>query len=228
MSKKLLLIAVLLALGLAFYFFDLHQWLTLDSLKQGQQQFAQWRAKAPLLVGLLFTLLYILVTGLSLPGAAILSLAAGAMFGLLWGSVIVSFASSIGATLAFLVARYLLSDWVRERFGERLQSVDRGIERDGPFYLFALRLVPVFPFFLINILMGLTRIKPWTFYWVSQLGMLPATLVYVNAGTQLARVSELSDILSLPLVLSFVMLGLFPLLAKRLLHWIKQFRSRPE
>ena len=228
MSKKLLLIAALLALGLAFYLFDLNQWLTLDSLKQGQQQFAQWQAKAPLLVGLLFTLLYIVVTGLSLPGAAILSLAAGALFGLLWGSLIVSFASSIGATLAFLVARYLLSDWVRRRFGERLQSVDRGIEREGVFYLFALRLVPVFPFFLINILMGMTRIKPWTFYWVSQLGMLPATLVYVNAGTQLARVNELSDILSLPLVLSFVILGLFPLLAKRLLEWIKQFRSRPE
>lgn len=225
MRRKLFLVAILLALGLAFFYFDLQQWLTLDSLKQGQQQFAQWQHQSPLLVSLLFTLFYILVAALSLPGAAILSLAAGALFGLLWGAIIVSFASSIGATLAFLVARYLLGDWARRHFGERLQAVDRGIEREGAFYLFALRLVPVFPFFLINILMGLTRIRPRTFYWVSQLGMLPATVVYVNAGTQLARIRQLSDILSPPLVLSFVLLGFFPLLAKWLLQWLKRLRS---
>ena len=225
MRKKLLLVAILLALALAFYIFDLHQWLTLESLKQGQAQFEQWRRESPLLVGLLFTLLYILVTGLSLPGAAIMSLAAGALFGLLWGTVIVSFASSIGATLAFLVSRYLLHDWVQRRFGRRLQAVNRGIEREGAFYLFALRLVPVFPFFLINILMGLTRIKTWTFYWVSQIGMFAATLVYVNAGTQLGQVSSLSDILSLELLLSFVLLGLFPLLAKWTLNWIQRRRG---
>lgn len=224
MRKKLLLITVLLALGLAFYFFDLHQWLTLDSLKQGQAQFEQWRQASPLLVGLLFTLLYILITGLSLPGAAIMSLAAGALFGLLWGAVIVSFASSIGATLAFLVSRFLLHDWVQQRFGGRLQAVNRGVERDGAFYLFALRLVPIFPFFLINILMGLTRIKTWTFYWVSQVGMLAATLVYVNAGTRLGQVSGPSDILSPGLLLSFVLLGLFPLLAKWTLNWIQRRR----
>ncbi|WP_346837108.1 TVP38/TMEM64 family protein [Microbulbifer sp. SAOS-129_SWC] len=225
MRRKLILIAILLTLALAFYHFDLQQWLTLESLKAGQQQFAQWQRQSPLLVGVLFSLIYILVTALSLPGAAILSLAAGALFGLLWGTLIVSFASSIGATLAFLVARFLLGDWVRGHFGQRLQAIDRGIEKEGAFYLFTLRLVPVFPFFLINILMGLTRIKPWTFYWVSQLGMLPATIVYVNAGTRLARITQLSDILSAPLILSFVLLGLFPLLAKWLLQWLRQFRS---
>ncbi|WP_323845010.1 TVP38/TMEM64 family protein [Microbulbifer magnicolonia] len=225
MSKKILLLGVLLALGLAFYLFDLHQWLTLEKLKAGRAQFQQWQAASPILVGLLFTIFYIVVTGLSLPGAAILSLAAGAIFGLLWGTVIVSFASSIGATLAFLVSRYLLQDWAQQRFGRRLGAIHAGIEREGAFYLFALRLVPVFPFFLINILMGLTRIKTWTFYWVSQLGMLAATLVYVNAGTQLGRVERLGDILSPQLLLSFVLLGLFPLLAKYFLNWLKRRRA---
>nr|WP_255771540.1 TVP38/TMEM64 family protein [Microbulbifer guangxiensis] len=218
----------MLALATAFFVFDLNEWLTLERLKEGQAQFAAWQKESPLIVGLLFTLLYIAVTGLSLPGAAILSLAAGALFGLLWGTVIVSFASSIGATLAFLAARYLLHDWVQARFGERLQAINRGVEREGTFYLFALRLVPVFPFFIINILMGLTRIRTWTFYWVSQLGMLPATVVYVNAGTQLAHIESLGDILSPPLILSFALLGAFPLLAKWALRAIKRFKSARE
>ncbi|WP_237057584.1 TVP38/TMEM64 family protein [Microbulbifer sediminum] len=226
MTKKLLLIAVLLTVGIAFFAFDLNQYLTLESLKQGQAQFAQWQRQSPLLVALLFAALYILVTALSLPGAAIMSLAAGALFGLLWGSVITSFASTIGATLAFLVSRYLLHDWVQARFGDRLEAIHRGMEREGAFYLFALRLVPVFPFFIINIVMGLTRIPTWTFYWVSQLGMLPATFVYVNAGTQLAQVDSPGDILSPGLVLSFVLLGLFPLLAKKVLNAIERYRAR--
>ncbi|KUJ84171.1 MULTISPECIES: TVP38/TMEM64 family protein [Microbulbifer] len=228
MTKKLLLIAGISALVVAFFLFDLNEWLTLDRLKQGQNQFAAWQAESPLLVGLLFTLLYILVTGLSLPGAAIMSLAAGALFGLLWGTVIVSFASSIGATLAFLVARYLLHDWVQTRFADRLQAINRGVEQEGAFYLFALRLVPVFPFFIINILMGLTRIRTWTFYWVSQVGMLPATVVYVNAGTQLAHIESLGDILSPGLVFSFVLLGTFPLLAKWALKAIKRLKAKGE
>ncbi|MFC6632458.1 TVP38/TMEM64 family protein [Microbulbifer taiwanensis] len=225
MAKKLSLIAILLALGLVFYLLDLHQWLTLEQLKQGQAQFEQWRQAAPILVGLLFALFYVLITGLSLPGAVILTLAAGALFGLFWGTVIVSFASSIGATLAFLVSRFLLRDWVQHRFAGRLQAINRGVEREGAFYLFALRLVPIFPFFLINILMGLTRIGTWTYYWVSQLGMLAATAVYVNAGTQLGRLESLGDILSPQLLLSFVLLGIFPLLARRLLRWIKHYRA---
>ncbi|WP_237063341.1 MULTISPECIES: TVP38/TMEM64 family protein [Microbulbifer] len=226
MTKKIVLIALLLLLGIGFFAFDLNQYLTLESLKQGQAQFAQWQRQSPLLVALLFAALYILVTALSLPGAAIMSLAAGALFGLLWGSVITSFASTFGATLAFLVSRYLLHDWVQARFGDRLEAIHRGMAREGAFYLFALRLVPVFPFFIINIVMGLTRIPTWTFYWVSQLGMLPATFVYVNAGTQLAQVDSPGDILSPGLVLSFVLLGVFPLLAKKVLNAIERYRAR--
>lgn len=226
MRKKILLIAVLLFLVLAFFALDLHRWLTLDSLKAGQVQFAQWQSAYPVLVALLFGLFYILVTGLSLPGASIMTLAGGALFGLFWGTLIVSFASSIGATIAFLISRYLLRDWAQGRFGERLGAVNRGVEREGAFYLFALRLVPAFPFFLINILMGLTRIKTWTFYWVSQLGMLAGTLVYVNAGTQLRRIESLGDILSWQLLLSFALLGLFPLLAKLFLNWLKRRRAQ--
>lgn len=225
MSKKVLLIAALLAAGLAFYWLDLHQWLTLENLKRQQQQFETWRDASPLAMGLLFTAVYILVTGLSVPGAIILSLAVGALFGLFWGTLIASFASSLGATIAFLTSRYLLHDWVQWRFGGRLRAVYRGMERDGRFFLFALRLVPVFPFVLINILMGLTRIRIWPFYWISQVGMLPATMIYVNAGTQLGRIDGLSDILSPELVLSFALLALFPLLARWLLNLVRRERT---
>ncbi|MCW8125671.1 TVP38/TMEM64 family protein [Microbulbifer halophilus] len=225
MGRKFLLIAALLALGLAFYSFDLHHWLTLDNLKQQQQQFIDWRQQSPILVGLLFFGLYILVTGVSLPGAIIMSLAVGALFGLWWGTLIASFASSIGATIAFLVSRYLLHDWVQQRFGGRLRAIHLGMEREGRFFLLALRLVPIFPFVLINILMGLTHIRTWPFYWVSQIGMLPVTVVFVNAGTQLGQVETLSDILSPELILSFALLGLFPLLARWLLGLIKRRRA---
>ncbi|WP_444936448.1 TVP38/TMEM64 family protein [Microbulbifer sp. JMSA004] len=225
MSKKILLVAAIVVLVVAFYVLDLHHWLSLEKLKDGAEDFKRWQMSSPLLVGFLFLVFYILVTGLSLPGAAILTIAAGALFGLFWGTVIVSFASSIGATLAFLMARYLFRDYIQGRFSERLQVVNKGVEREGAFYLFALRLVPAFPFFLINILMGLTHIKAWTFYWVSQLGMLAGTIVYVNAGTQLMRVENLKDILSLPLLLSFVLLGVFPLIAKYALNWLKRRRQ---
>ncbi|MCO1334374.1 TVP38/TMEM64 family protein [Microbulbifer sp. OS29] len=225
MNKKILLVAVIVVLVITFYGLDFHHWLSLDKLKVGAKGFQQWQSTSPLLVGLLFFVFYVVVTGLSLPGAAILTIAAGALFGLFWGTVIVSFASSVGATLAFLMARYLFRDSVQGRFSERLQVINTGIEREGAFYLFALRLVPAFPFFLINVLMGLTHIKVWTFYWVSQLGMLAGTVVYVNAGTQLARVENLKDILSLPLLLSFILLGIFPLIAKYALSWFKRRRQ---
>ncbi|MFS1523480.1 TVP38/TMEM64 family protein [Microbulbifer sp. 2304DJ12-6] len=225
MGKRILLVSAILVLVIAFYAFDLDQWLMLNKLQEGTDKFMQWKDASPLLVGLLFALFYILVTGLSLPGAAILTIAAGAVFGLYWGTLIVSFSSSIGATLAFLVARYLLRDFVQERFAVRLKMVNEGIEREGAFYLFALRLVPVFPFVLINILMGLTHIRVSTFYWVSQLGMLAATIVYVNAGTQLARIDNLKDIASPELLLSFALLGVFPLLAKYVLNWVKRRRA---
>ncbi len=221
--KKILLLVIGLLVA-AFFTFDLHQLLTLEGLKNGLSQFEQWRDSEPLLVGGGFFALYVAVTALSLPGAAVMTLAAGALFGLWWGLLIVSFASSIGALLAFLVSRYLLRDKVQARFGSRLQAINDGVARDGAFYLFTLRLVPVFPFFLINLLMGLTPIRAITYYWVSQLGMLAGTLVFVNAGTQLAQLESLSGILSPALLISFALLGLFPLLAKWVLGMVQKRR----
>jgi pyruvate/2-oxoglutarate dehydrogenase complex dihydrolipoamide dehydrogenase (E3) component/uncharacterized membrane protein YdjX (TVP38/TMEM64 family) len=222
--KKLLILASLAVIAGAFFMLDLHQWLTLEGFKSGLGQFEQWRSQFPLLMAGGFFLLYVVVTALSLPGAAVMTLAAGALFGLLQGTLLVSFASTIGATLAFLVSRYLLRDAVQQRFGSRLAAINRGIERDGAFYLFTLRLVPAFPFFLINLLMGLTPIKAWTFYWVSQIGMLAGTFVYVNAGTQIAQLETLSGILSPDLLISFALLGLFPLLAKKAIRLIQRRR----
>jgi pyruvate/2-oxoglutarate dehydrogenase complex dihydrolipoamide dehydrogenase (E3) component/uncharacterized membrane protein YdjX (TVP38/TMEM64 family) len=222
--RKLVIIGAILLLFVAFFVFDLDQWLTLDALKAGQASFSAWRATSPLLVTAVFFMLYVLVAALSLPGAAVLTVAAGALFGLVTGTILVSFASSIGATLAFLAARFLLRDPVQRRFGQRLKAVNDGMARDGAFYLFTLRLVPVFPFFIINLLMGLVPISVRTFYWVSQLGMLAGTIVYVNAGTQLAQIDSLSGILSPGLLFSFALLGVFPLLAKRALAWLQSRR----
>ncbi|ATG73751.1 pyridine nucleotide-disulfide oxidoreductase [Zobellella denitrificans] len=222
--KKLILLLVLLTLALLFFALGGHEWLTLEALKRHQAEFAALRGQAPWLTAAGFFLLYVLVAALSLPGAAIMTLAAGALFGLWQGLVLVSFASSLGATLAMLVARFLLRDQVQQRFGDRLKAVNDGIARDGAFYLFTLRLVPVFPFFLINLLMGLTPFPARRFYWVSQLGMLPGTLVYVNAGTQLAALDSLGGILSPALWLSFALLGIFPLLARSLVRLIQRRR----
>jgi len=221
-KSKIVLLVLIAVLVTVFFAFDLQHYLTLESLKSQQTTIADYRQTHPLLTIALYAALYIAVTGLSLPGAAILTLAGGAVFGVLWGTLIVSFASTIGATLAFLAARFLLRDWVKSRFSARLQSIDEGVSRDGAFYLFTLRLVPVFPFFMINLAMGLTPIKTKTFYWVSQIGMLAGTVVYVNAGTQLAKIDSLSGILSPALIGSFALLGLFPLLAKKMLEFIKQ------
>ena len=213
--KKPALIILIAALVAAFFAFDLGRWLTLDALKAGQAGFAAWYDASPLRVVGAYFLIYVAITALSLPGAAVMTLAGGALFGLWTGTLVVSFASSIGATLAFLVARFLLRDSVQRRFGDRLAAINAGMAKDGAFYLFTLRLVPLFPFFAINLLMGLTPIKARTFYWVSQLGMLAGTLVYVNAGTQLARIDSLAGILSPGLIASFALLGVFPLLAKK-------------
>ncbi len=224
--NRLRLLSLLIVIGLtaAFFIFDLQRFFTLEALKAQQAAIEAYRNAHPFLAALWYGLIYIAVTALSLPGAAVMTLAGGAVFGLLWGTVIVSFASSIGATLAFLVARFVLRDWVRQHFGDRLQAIDDGIRRDGPFYLFTLRLVPVFPFFVINLAMGLTAMPARTFYWVSQVGMLPGTIVYVNAGTQLARIESLGDILSPALLGSFALLGLFPWMAKWLVEKIKTRR----
>lgn len=224
MKKKLALIILVALLVIAFFAFDLHTVLTLQTLKAGQDRFAGWQQASPWLVAAGFFALYVTLTSLSVPGAAVMTIAAGAFFGLFRGTLIVSFASSIGATVAFLIARFLLRDTVQRRFGRRLTAIDQGIKRDGAFYLFTLRLVPLFPFFAVNVLMALTAIRAVTFYWVSQLGMLPATLVYVNAGTQLAEVETLSGILSPRILVSFALLGLFPLIAKRVLDAVKKRR----
>ncbi|MCW3783165.1 FAD-dependent oxidoreductase [Defluviimonas salinarum] len=197
----------------------------LDMLREQLIDLDAWRVERPLLVAALFFAAYVAVTALSLPLAVWMTLAAGALFGFGWGLVLVSFASTIGATLAFLAARYLLSDWVHGRFGNRLQAIDEGMTRDGAFYLFTLRLIPAVPFFAINLLMGLTPIKAWVFYLVSQIGMLAGTAVYVNAGTQLAQLESLSGILSPPLILSFLLLGFFPWIAKFALRLVKRRRA---
>lgn len=213
LRRILLLVVVVLGI-VAFFAFDLDRFLSLEQLKQSQATFADLHASSPLQVALAYFAVYVAATALSVPGATIITLAGGAIFGLFWGTVLVSFASSIGATLAFLVSRFVLRDGIQARFGERLKEINRGIEKDGAFYLFTLRLIPVVPFFVINLVMGLTRMKAFTFYWASQLGMLAGTVVYVNAGTQLARLDSLQGILSPALLGSFVLLGLFPLIAR--------------
>ena len=219
--KRLPILIVLVAIIIAFFYFDLGHYLTLASLKESQAQFADYYQQSPVVVIAVFFLIYVAVTGASLPGAAILTLAAGALFGLVIGTVIVSFASSIGATLAFLASRYLFRDVVRARFGDRLRAIDDGVARDGGFYLFTLRLVPAFPFFLINLLMGLTAIRVLTFYLVSQIGMLAGTVVFVNAGTQLAKIDSLAGIASPGLIASFVALGIFPWIARAVVGAVK-------
>lgn len=223
-AKRLALVALVVVLVWAFFAAGGPKWLSLEGLKSGLDQFAAWKSTSPVLFGLGFGAMYVLVAALSLPGAVILTLAAGAIFGLFWGTLIASFASTIGATVAFWSARYLLRDWVQARFGDRLKPINDGMTRDGAFYLFTLRLVPVFPFFLINLLMGLMPIRSLTFYGVSQIGMLAGTLVYVNAGTQLARIDSLAGIVSPGVTLSLVLLGVFPLVAKTVLGWLQRRR----
>nr|MBA2770980.1 FAD-dependent oxidoreductase [Sphingomonas sp.] len=218
------LVLLLAGAAAAFFVFDLGSYLSLDALKARQAELAGFVETRPAAAIRGFFLLYVAVTALSLPGAAIMTLAAGAIFGLLLGTLIVSFASAIGASLAFLFSRYILRDWVRGSFGKRAEAIDRGIAKDGAFYLLTLRLIPAFPFFLINLAMGLTAMRVATFYIVSQIGMLAGTIVYVNAGTQLAGIESTSDILSPALIGSFVLLGIFPLIAKAALGWWRRRR----
>ncbi|GAC33771.1 FAD-dependent oxidoreductase [Paraglaciecola polaris] len=223
-SKRTILVVIIAALIASFFILDLNQYLTLESLKSNQQDLAQYINANWLVAFIGYLLIYAVATALSVPGAAILTLGAGALFGFGWGLLLASFASSIGATLAFLASRFLLRDWVKNTFSKKLESIDKGIEKDGAFYLLSLRLVPIFPFFIINLVMGVTSIKTWTYYWVSQLGMLIGTAVFVNAGTQLVEINQLSDILSSDLILSFVLLGIFPILAKFILSALQQRR----
>lgn len=217
--QKIILLLIITIFIAVFFIFDLQQYFTLEYFKAQQTQIIAFYHHHPWQTALMFFTLYVIVTGLSLPGAALMTLVAGAIFGLLIGTLVVSFASSLGATLAFLVSRYLFRDTVQQRFRRQLGPINRGMEKEGAFYLFALRLVPALPFFVINLVMGLTPIKTWTFYWVSQVGMLAGTLVYVNAGTQLGQLESLSGILSADIILSFVLLGLFPLLAQKIVAY---------
>ena len=223
--KKAVLALVLIGAIAAYFIFDLGQYLSLENFKASQAEIVAAKDANPALYIAGFFLLYVAVTGLSIPGAAIMSLVAGALFGVVLGTLIVSFASTMGATLAFLSSRYLLRDWVQGKFGERLRAVDDGLEKDGAFYLFTLRLIPVFPFFVINLLMGLTRIKTGTFFWVSQIGMLPATIVFVNAGTQISRIESTAGLLSPTLIASFVALAFFPWAARGIVAIVKRSRG---
>jgi len=219
---QIILVAAVIVLLALFFAFDLQRYLSLEFLQAQRSAAVDFHHASPWLTSLGFLAAYIAITGLSLPGAAILTLAAGAIFGLALGTVIVSFASTIGATLAFLLARYLLRDVVQRRFEKQLGPINAGVRKDGAFYLFALRLVPAFPFFAINLAMGLTPLKVWTFFWVSQVGMLAGTLVYVNAGQQIGQLESLAGILSPTLILSFALLGLFPLIAKKAVDAIRK------
>lgn len=222
--KRGILLIIIVMMIAAFFIFDIGQYLTLESLKAHQQDLAGYIESNWLQAFIIYFVIYVTATALSLPGAVILTLGAGALFGLGFGLLLASFASTIGATLAFLVSRFLLRDWVKSTFSERIKAIDKGVEKDGPFYLLSLRLVPIFPFFVINLVMGVTSIKTVTYYLVSQVGMLIGTAVYVNAGTQLAEIEAVSDIASKELILSFVLLGIFPIIAKLILNFIKQKR----
>jgi len=219
------LIGVVILLLAGFYLFDLDAYFQLDYVKARYDELRVVRHAEPVLSGLAYFLIYVAVTTFSLPGAAVMTIAGGALFGLWWGSVLVSLASTAGATGAFLVARFILREEVQTRYAAPLAAVNRGIERDGPFYLFALRLVPLFPFFLVNLVMGLTPIRPRTFAWVSQLGMLPGTVVYVNAGTQLGQLSDPNGIVSPGLFLSLCLLGVFPMMSRRLTEMLRNRRA---
>ena len=213
--NKIIIVLAIIALIAIFKIYGLGDYLSLSYIKESQQNFQELYAnnRAPVIAG--YMLIYIIVTALSLPGAAVMTLAGGAIFGFITGLVAVSFSSTIGATLACFVSRFILRDWVQGKIGNKLKTVNEGVEKEGAFYLFTLRLIPVFPFWLINLGMGLTKMPLKTFYWVSQIGMLAGTAVYVNAGKELGKIDSLSGILSPTLIASFVLLGIFPLAAKK-------------
>lgn len=220
-NPRLILAAVIVAMIGAWLWFDLGRFFSIEYLKSQQAAIETWRAANPALAIGTMTALYILVTAFSLPGAALMTLAAGAIFGLWIGLAIASIASTLGATLAFLISRYLLHDWVQSKFGKKMRAINQGVEKEGAFYLFTLRLVPIFPFFIINLVMALTPMKTWTFYWVSQIGMIAGTFIFVNAGTQLAQIDSYKGLLSPGLLASLALLGVFPLVAKKIVTWMQ-------
>lgn len=226
--RRLLVATALLALIALFFAFDLGQYFRLEFFRSKQAAIGQFRRENPFAAGGIFFAAYIAITSVSVPGAAVMNLVGGAVFGVFWGTLLASFASSLGATAAFLSSRFLFRDALRRRFGERLSAIDAGLQREGAFYLFGLRLLPVFPYVLVNLLMGLTPIRTRVFYAVSQLGMLPATLVYANAGTQIATIGSLAEVLSPGLIGSLVLLGIFPLLARYAVGVARARRARAD
>lgn len=216
--KKIAVVGAIGVLIAAFWIFDLRQYLTLSYIKASREMFEMLYAERRGEMIAAYAVVYILLTSLSLPGAAVMTLLAGALFGLFIGTIVVSFASTIGATIACFTARFVLRDWIQNKFGNKLGKINEGIDREGAFYLFTLRLIPIFPFWLINLAIGITRMRLWTFYWVSQAGMLPGTIIYVNAGKELARIDSPSEIFSFRLIASFVLLGIFPITAKKLIQ----------
>ncbi len=222
-NMRFFVLALILLLVTVYFTTGAGSYLTLTSLKQNQEHLAAQFSNHPLLVSLIFGLVYVIVTALSIPGATILTLASGAIFGLLYGTIIASVASTLGATLSFLGARYLFRQSAERRFRDRITSINQGLQKEGSFYLFTLRLIPAFPFFLVNLVMGLTQFSVWRFFLVSQIGMLPGTFVYVNAGTEISKIESLKGILSPGLLISFSLLGILPLLSKWLIGY---FRSR--
>jgi len=221
------LVVVILLLGtlFSFFYFGLYQYFNLEYLKSQQDNFQNYYEQSPLITILIFMAIYIVSTALSLPGAALLTLLGGALFGLFMGTIVVSFASTIGATLAFLVARFLLREWVQTKFSKSLDKLNKGVREEGNFYLFTLRLIPIVPFFVINLVMGLTPMRTLSFFIVSQIGMLPGTMVFVNAGTELAKIEAIGDILSFRLWLSFALLGIFPILMKKIMSYVNPKKS---
>lgn len=224
MVRKVVFLLVVVALAAAIWQTGATKYLTLTFLKANLTSLQETVAREPVLSGLGYFFIYVLVTGLSVPGASVLTLAGGAIFGFAKGLTLASFGSVIGATVAFLMSRYLLQETVQRRFGQQLVRVNAGVRRDGKLYLFALRLVPVFPYFLINLVMGVTAIPIWTYFWVSQVAMLPGTAVFVNAGLQISQVDSIRGLLSFDMILAFSLMGILPFASKRLLGWLK---SRP-
>jgi len=225
-SVKKILIIILIFAGIGlFFYFDLHKMLTFERIKGAQGDLEAYTNEHLMIAALAFCGLYIGTTALSLPGAAVLTLLSGALFGLVIGTLLASISSTIGATLAFLTSRYLLRGFVKSKFSKMLDKIDRGIEKEGAFYLFSIRMIPAFPFFAVNLLMGLTGIKTFTYMWVSMAGMFLGTAVYVNAGTRLSELKSLSGIFSLDIILSFVALGIMPVASKKLIKYIRSKKN---
>jgi uncharacterized membrane protein YdjX (TVP38/TMEM64 family) len=223
--KRIGLIVALVAIIGILNYFNINQYLSFEYLKSEHANIQSYINDHLIYSTALFFTLYVCVTAVSIPGATVLTLGGGAIFGFWHGLIVISFASTLGATMAFFISRFLLRDFVQKKFSEKISAINQGIETEGAFYLFSLRLIPLFPFFLVNLLSGLTQMKTFTFFWVSQLGMLPGTMAYVNAGTQIASLESPADILSLKIILSFAILGVFPLLAKKIVNFLRAKKS---